>query len=89
MAKDDLRADVQVGAHGRLVIPAPLRRALNLMPGEQLVARQVGEGLLLERRATVERRLQERFRCVPAGVSLVEELIRERRTEAAQEDVKA
>ena len=89
MAKDELRADVQVGAHGRLVIPAPLRRALNLKPGEQLIARQVGEGLVLERRATVERRLQERFRSVPADVSLVEELIRERRAEAEREGGKA
>jgi AbrB family looped-hinge helix DNA binding protein len=39
MPKDKLRADVQMGAHGRLVIPAPLRRALNLKPGEQLIAR--------------------------------------------------
>jgi AbrB family looped-hinge helix DNA binding protein len=56
MAKDELRADVQVGAHGRLVIPAPLRRPLNLKPGEQLIARQVAEGLVLERRATVDPR---------------------------------
>ncbi len=81
MPKNELRADVQVGAHGRLVIPALLRRALNLKPGEQLIARQVGEGLVLERRATVERRLQARFRSVPADVSLVEELIRGRRAE--------
>ena len=33
MPKNELRADVQVGAHGRLVIPALLRRALNLKPG--------------------------------------------------------
>lgn len=69
---------MRVGAHGRLVIPAPLRRALHLMPGERLVARQAGNSLVRERRATVERRLQERFRRVPAGVSLIEELIRGR-----------
>ncbi len=47
MARDDLRADMQVGAHGWLVIPTPLGRALNLMPGEQMVARQVGESEVL------------------------------------------
>jgi AbrB family looped-hinge helix DNA binding protein len=40
----------QVGAQGRVVIPAALRKALNLKPGERLVARRVGESLVLERR---------------------------------------
>lgn len=74
--------EVQVGAQGRVVIPAALRKALKLKPGDHLVARKVGESLVLERRETVEKRLRARFRHVPKDISLADELIAERRAEA-------
>lgn len=77
--------EVQVGAQGRLVIPVALRKALQLKPGDRLVARIVDEGLVLERRETVEKRLRDRFRHIPGEVRLAEELIAERRAEAANE----
>lgn len=77
--------EVQIGAQGRVVIPAALRKALKLKPGERLIARKVGESLVLERRETVEKRLRARFRHIPQEVSLVDELIAERREEAARE----
>lgn len=77
--------EVQVGAQGRLVIPVALRKALQLKPGDRLVARIVDEGLVLERRETVEKRLRDRFRHIPGDVRLAEELIAERRAEAAKE----
>lgn len=77
--------EVQVGAQGRVVIPAALRKALQLKPGDRLIARRVDDCLVLERRETVERRLKERFGRIPADVSLVDELISERRAEAAAE----
>ncbi len=77
--------EVQVGAQGRVVIPAKLRKTMKLEPGDRLVARMEGESLILERREQVERRLRDRFREVPSDVSLVDELIRERRVEATEE----
>lgn len=85
MANNPSGNEVLLGAQGRLVIPAALRKALHLKPGERLVARQEGEALVLERREAIEKRLQDRFRHIPKEVSLVDELIAERRAEAAKE----
>lgn len=86
MASNNPGKKVQVGAQGRLVIPAHLRKALNIQPGDRLVARKVGDSLVLERRETIERRLWEMFSHIPKEVSLVDELIAERRAEAKRED---
>ena len=85
MAVQETRSEIQMGAQGRLVIPASLRRALDLHPGDRLVARRVGDSIVLERREAIERRLQDRFRHIPKDISLVDELIAERRAEAAKE----
>lgn len=77
--------EVQVGAQGRLVIPASLRQSMGLRPGDKLVARQVGDSIVLERRDAVERRLKARFAGVPGDISLAAELIAERRQEARHE----
>lgn len=77
--------EVQIGAQGRLVIPAALRKALNLKPGDRLVVRQELDRLVLERPEAVIRRLQGLFAHVPEEVSLADELIAERRAEAARE----
>ncbi|HEY8740969.1 MAG TPA: AbrB/MazE/SpoVT family DNA-binding domain-containing protein [Candidatus Dormibacteraeota bacterium] len=80
------RFDVQLGPQGRIVIPARLRRALGLKPGDRMVAGLEDQRVVLERREAVLARLQASFAdAVPAGVSLVDELIEERRAEAARE----
>ena len=78
--------EVRIGAQGRLVIPSVLRKSLNLKPGDTLIARQVGESLVLERREAIEKRLWALFSHIPRDVSLVDELITERQTEARREN---
>lgn len=77
--------EVQVGRQGRLVIPAALRRALGLAEGDTLLVRLENERLVLEKRSTIQQRLKARFAAVPPEISLVDELIAERRTEYRQE----
>ena len=78
-------AEVTIGRQGRLVIPAPLRRRLGIAAGDVLVARAEDDRLVLERREAVLARLRRRFAKVPAEISLVDELLAERREEARRE----
>jgi bifunctional DNA-binding transcriptional regulator/antitoxin component of YhaV-PrlF toxin-antitoxin module len=81
-----LTARLQIGAGGRVVIPAEMRAALGVGEGDVLSGRVVdGELRLLSKEAAV-RKAQELVRqYIPEGVSLVDELIEERRAEAARE----
>ena len=76
---------MRLGKQGRLVIPAVLRRALGLRPGDRLIARQEGDRIVLEKREEILSRVKRRFAVVPAQVDLAEELIAERRAEAKWE----
>lgn len=78
--------EVQLGAQGRLVIPASLRKSLNLEQGDRLIVRQEGESLVLERREAIESRLWEMFSHLPQEINLVDELIAERHSEARCEN---
>ena len=71
---------------GRIVIPAPYRKELDIKPGDELIV-QLDEGeLRVYSRAEALKRLQDQVtRAVPQGVSLVEELLHERKKEAARE----
>ena len=84
MPDTTIHADVRLGAQGRLVVPAPIRKALGFQPGETLVARVEGGCLVIEKPEAVERRLHAWFRKFE-GRSLAEELIAERREEARRE----
>ena len=75
-----------VGPGGRVVIPAEYRAALDFKEGDAVFMRLDGEELRMVSDATETRRVREMIaRYVPEGVSLVDELIRERRREAAAE----
>ncbi len=74
---------VKLGKQGRLVIPASLRHELGLELGDELVARAEEGRLIFETRAVVVARLRERFNSIEG--SLADELMAERREEAARE----
>jgi AbrB family looped-hinge helix DNA binding protein len=69
-----------------VVIPAEYRHALGIRPGDQVRIELQDGHLRLSTREMALKWAQERVRrYVPAGVSLADELIRERREEAARE----
>ena len=76
---------VRVGPQGRIVIPAQFREALDIHPGQILIARAEDGRLVLEKREQILARVQSWFAQVPREISLVDELIAERREEARKE----
>jgi AbrB family looped-hinge helix DNA binding protein len=82
-----LRARTEVGAGGRIVIPAAMRERMGLREGSRLVLLLRGEELLLFTPEAGIRRIQEELdKVVPQGVSLADELIADRRREAQEEE---
>jgi antitoxin PrlF len=78
-------ATVVLGQQGRLVIPAEVRSALGLTPGESLHLRVEGGRLVLERPGDAVAELRGLAAAVPRTRSLVEELLAERRAAALEE----
>jgi AbrB family looped-hinge helix DNA binding protein len=76
----------KLGEGGRLVIPAGYRRALGLDPGDAVIlVLEEGAVRILTPREAV-RRAQAAVRShIPAGRSLADELIAERRRESLRE----
>jgi bifunctional DNA-binding transcriptional regulator/antitoxin component of YhaV-PrlF toxin-antitoxin module len=76
---------VSIKPDGRVLVPASLRRSFGAEANEPLVARVEDGRLILERRADVLRRAQDRFAALPPEVNLVDELLAERRAEVERE----
>ena len=76
-------ATLVLGQQGRLVIPAEVRNALGLSPGDQLHLSLVGHSLVLERPQDAASELRGLAAQVPRTRSLVDELLSERRHAAA------
>ena len=73
-----------IGPGGRVVIPAAYRQALGIKEGDAVFIRLDGDGLRVVSDDTEVFEVREMLaRYVPAGTSLVDELIEERRREAA------
>src|SRR4051812_31227565 len=78
----------KLGEDGRVVIPAPVRKELGLRPGDTVVVESDGHSLLLTSYDQVLKETQDYFRQFASGTSIVDELIADRRAEAAREDAK-
>ena len=77
---------IRLGEGGQIVIPAAHRKALGVEPGDRMTISFVDGGLRITTWKQALARLQEEFRRAGRpGVSLSEELIADRRREAARE----
>lgn len=78
-------ATLVLGQQGRLVIPAEVRVALGLTPGDRLHLHVSGTRLVLERPQDAVDELRALGKDVPRSRSFVDELLAERRLAAAAE----
>lgn len=72
---------------GKIVIPVELRREFGFNDGDTLVFEREGNSLVLKTYAQVVREVQAEFKAMlgERKISMVDELIAERRAEAAKE----
>jgi AbrB family looped-hinge helix DNA binding protein len=81
---NEMRA--KIGQNGRVVIPASVRKSMGLRIGEDVLLRFDGEQLhILSQEASVRRAQALVRHYIPANRSLVDELLAERRADAAGE----
>jgi AbrB family looped-hinge helix DNA binding protein len=70
---------------GRVVIPAELRKEFGIEEGEDVIFSKDEQGIRITTLREAIRQAQEYFSSLAPGVSLSEELLRERREEARKE----
>ena len=71
---------------GRIVLPQPVREGLRLTCGDEVLVIRQGDDYRIETPSQALQAAQEYFRSlVPASVSLVDELLAERRSEVERE----
>ena len=78
-------ATLVLGKQGRIVIPASIRAALGLAPGDRVHLQVTGRRLVLERQQDAVAELRALAAEVPTNRSLVEELLADRRLAAETE----
>jgi antitoxin PrlF len=78
-------ATLVLGQQGRIVIPADVRAALGLAPGDHLHLQLIGARMVLERPQDAANELRGLAANVPKTRSLVDELLADRRAAAAAE----
>ena len=77
---------VQIGAKSRIVLPAAVRERLGLAEGDRLILRVYPDNTItIISRKEAAARAAGMFRHIAPGVSLADELIRDRREEARRE----
>ena len=83
---NNLTVKTKVAEGGRIVIPAKMRQALGIEIGESVTLEMRDNALQILSRKQILRRVQESVKkYATPGRSVVDELIRERREEAANE----
>lgn len=86
VAQERLSARLRIGPQGRVVIPVEMREALGMSPGTVVAMHVEGRRLVIERPEDILSRLRDELRAaVPAGTSVVDELIEDRRADARRE----
>jgi bifunctional DNA-binding transcriptional regulator/antitoxin component of YhaV-PrlF toxin-antitoxin module len=80
---------LNVGPQGRIVIPVALRRAWGLEQGETLIARLEGDRVFLERPLDALESFKRSYPQLRDEPNMIDELIAERRLEAAREDAES
>jgi len=79
-------ARLKVNENGRVVIPASFRKALGIRAGDEIVLRmEDGELRITTMKRRIERAQRMIRKYVKPGVSLVDELIADRRRESENE----
>ena len=77
----------RIDRQGRLLLPSQIRHKLSLGPGSEVIVTLKENQVSLQTPRQALRAIQQRLaKLVPQGVSLADELIQERRREAAHED---
>ncbi|NCP41178.1 MAG: AbrB/MazE/SpoVT family DNA-binding domain-containing protein [Rhodoferax sp.] len=81
-----MQTTLEIGPQGRIVIPAAMRKAMGVEAGATLVARLEDGKLVLETQEQLLNQFYGRFAKarMQSGNSVVDELIAERRSEAAR-----
>lgn len=74
-----------LNANGRVVIPAAVRRELGLDPGTELTVGVEDGRVVIETRENLLRRIRAEWQAAAGEESMVDELIADRRLEAAKE----
>lgn len=81
------RFRVALGDKGRLVLPAALRKAGGLRPGDRLLAQLEPDGSIrLVKAVSPVQAMRGRYRHLTTGKSIVDELIADRREEARRDE---
>jgi bifunctional DNA-binding transcriptional regulator/antitoxin component of YhaV-PrlF toxin-antitoxin module len=76
----------KLNREGRMNVPADCRNQAGLQPGQEVLLKITPNGILLYTHDQAVKRLQDWVAAnVPQGVSLVDELISDRRAEASNE----
>ena len=82
----DTETRLRINQNGRLVIPASFRKALGIKPGDEVILQLEEDELrITTMKHRIERAQRRARQYVKPGVSLVDELIAERREAAKRE----